>query len=299
MSKLAFVFPGQGSQTVGMEADLAETALGKEKLKQAENILGWSVSQLCQQDEEKLSRTLYTQPCLYVIESILIDLLIEEAGQLPQYVAGHSLGEYSALYAARVFSFEAGLRLVQQRAKLMDTAGGGKMVALMKFDRAQLESALDKNEDVVLANDNSPQQVVISGTPEAVDRLLSEVKVRRATPLHVSGAFHSPLMTQVAQEFKPVLEEVSFGEAIIPVLSNVNPQPTTDATELKNRLMEQMTGAVRWRETILQLAAEGVSQLIEVGPGNVLTGLCKRTCSDIELQNISRAAECNLTLSIA
>ncbi len=291
MNKLAFVFPGQGSQTVGMEADLAETTLGQEKIKQADEILGWSVSEVCQQDEEKLSRTLYTQPCLYVIESILVDLLIEEAGKLPQYVAGHSLGEYSALYAARVFSFEAGLRLVQERAKLMDTAGSGKMVALMKFDRAELETALDKTDGVVLANDNSPQQVVISGTPEAVDGLLSEVKAKRATLLNVSGAFHSPLMAQVAEDFKSVLEEVSFGKAMIPVLSNVDPTPTIDPTQLKNHLSQQMIGSVRWRETLLKMSEEGVSKLVEVGPGKVLTGLCKRTCPDIELQNISRAAE--------
>jgi len=294
MSKLAFVFPGQGSQTVGMEADLAETSLGKEKFEKAEEILGWSVLDTCRQDEANLSRTLYTQPCLYVVESILIDLLIDEVGYLPQYVAGHSLGEYSALYAARVFSFEAGLRLVQQRAKLMDTAAGGKMVALMKIDRAQLEAALDKNNDAVLANDNSPQQVVISGTPEAVDAVLEEVKAKRAIPLNVSGAFHSPLMDSVAQDYKKLLDEVSFGEAIIPVLPNVNPVPTVEATVLKTHLMEQMTGRVRWRETLLKLAEENVSQLVEVGPGNVLTGLCKRTCPDLVLQNISRAAECNL-----
>lgn len=297
MSKLAFVFPGQGSQTVGMEADLAETSLGKDRFEKAEEILGWSVLDTCRQDEANLSRTLYTQPCLYVVESILIDLLIDEVGYLPQYVAGHSLGEYSALYAARVFSFEAGLRLVQQRAKLMDTAAGGKMVALMKIDRAQLEAALDKNSDAVLANDNSPQQVVISGTPEAVDAVLEEVKAKRAIPLNVSGAFHSPLMDSVAQDYKQLLDEVSFGEAIIPVLPNVNPVPTVEATVLKTHLMEQMTGRVRWRETLLKLAEENVSQLVEVGPGNVLTGLCKRTCPDLVLQNISRAAECNLMRS--
>lgn len=294
MSKLAFVFPGQGSQTVGMEADLAETTLGKEKFEKAEAILGWSVLDTCRQEEANLSRTLYTQPCLYVVESILIDLLIDQVGYLPQYVAGHSLGEYSALYAARVFSFEAGLRLVQQRAKLMDTAAGGKMVALMKVDRAQLESALEKNPAVVLANDNSPQQVVISGTPEAVDATLAEVKAKRAVPLNVSGAFHSPLMEGVAQDYKQLLDEVSFGDAIIPVLSNVNPTPTVEAKELKSRLMQQMTGTVRWRETLLNLAEADVSQLIEVGPGNVLTGLCKRTCPDLELRNITRAAECQL-----
>lgn len=292
MSKLAFVFPGQGSQTVGMDTDLGETTLGKERFQQAETILGWSVLEVCHQEEEQLSRTLYTQPCLYVVESILIDLLLEEGRQFPQYVAGHSLGEYSALYAARVFGFEAGLRLVQQRAKLMETAAGGKMVALMKFDRAQLDEALAQDSDVVLANDNSPQQVVISGTPEAVDAVLAEVKTKRAIPLNVSGAFHSPLMAGVAQDFKQLLDEVNFGDAIVPVLSNVDPTPTTDATTLKSRLMEQMTGTVRWREILLKLASEGVSELKEIGPGNVLTGLCKRTCPEIALHNISRAVEC-------
>ncbi|QDZ38893.1 ACP S-malonyltransferase [Euhalothece natronophila Z-M001] len=294
MSKLAFVFPGQGSQAVGMETDLAESAIGQERFKQAEEILGWSVLDTCRQDEENLSRTLYTQPCLYVVESILTDILIDEGGYLPQYVAGHSLGEYSALYAARVFGFDAGLRLVQQRAKLMDQAGGGKMVALMKFDRAQLEETLAKTSDVVLANDNSSQQVVISGTPEAVDSVLSEVKAKRAVPLKVSGAFHSPLMEEVAQDFQKILDEVPFGEALIPVLSNVDPIPSTDPTELKSRLMQQMTGTVRWQETLIQLAEEGVSELVEVGPGNVLTGLCKRTCPSLELKNIDRAENCQI-----
>ena len=294
MSKLAFVFPGQGSQTVGMETDLAASAIGEEKFKQAADILGWSVLDTCRQAEATLSRTLYTQPCLYVVESILIDILIDEGGYLPQYVAGHSLGEYSALYAARVFSFEAGLRLVQQRAKLMDTAAGGKMVALMKFDRAQLEETLAKTSDVVLANDNSAQQVVISGTPEAVDAVVSEVNAKRAVPLKVSGAFHSPLMEEVAQDFQQLLAEVSFGDALIPVLSNVDPIPRTDATALKSRLMKQMTGTVRWQETLIQLAEEGVSELAEVGPGNVLTGLCKRTCPSMELKNIDRAENCQI-----
>lgn len=294
MSKLAFVFPGQGSQAVGMETDLAESAIGQERFKQAEEILGWSVLETCRQDEDNLSRTLYTQPCLYVVESILTDILIDEGGYLPQYVAGHSLGEYSALYAARVFGFDAGLRLVQQRAKLMDQAGGGKMVALMKFDRAQLEETLAKTSDVVLANDNSSQQVVISGTPEAVDSVLSEVKAKRAVPLKVSGAFHSPLMEEVAQDFQKILDEVPFGEALIPVLSNVDPIPSTDPTELKSRLMQQMTGTVRWQETLIQLAEEGVSELVEVGPGNVLTGLCKRTCPSLELKNIDRAENCQI-----
>lgn len=285
MTKTAWIFPGQGSQVVNMGVDLKETPSGKDKFEQAEQILGWSVLEKCQGDETELSRTLYTQPCLYVIESILTDLL-QEKGQQPDLVAGHSLGEYSALYAAGVFDFESGLRLVKRRAELMDIAAGGKMAALMKFDWEKLETAIAATPDVVLANDNSTEQVVISGTPEAVDTILSQVKAKRTVPLKVSGAFHSPLMANAAREFQAELDEITFNEAQVPVLSNVEPKPATAAVELKQRLIAQMTGNVRWREIMLQLPAAGISLAIEVGPGKVLTGLLKRTCPNILLKNV-------------
>lgn len=285
MTKTAWIFPGQGSQAVGMGVDLQKITAAKIKFDQAEKILGWSVLEICQGEEEQLSRTLYTQPCLYVIETILADLLLEK-GQNPDLVAGHSLGEYVALYAAKVFDFQVGLQLVKHRAELMDAAAGGKMAALMKFDREQLKEAIAATADVVVANDNSSEQVVISGTPEAINAVLSQVKAKRAVPLKVSGAFHSPLMAPAAQQFHEVLESVAFSDAQIPVLSNVNPLPETKGGELKNRLMQQMTGAVRWREIMLQMPQEGVSVAIEVGPGKVLTGLIKRTCPDIELRNV-------------
>ena len=288
MSKIAWVFPGQGSQCVGMEASLQELPAAQEKFALAEEILGWSVLQMCQGDEEKLSRTLYTQPCLYTIESILADLMLE-AGEAPQLVAGHSLGEYVALYAAGVFDFASGLSLVKRRAELMDKASGGKMVAFIGFDREQLEAKVAENADVVIANDNSKAQVVISGVPEAVDGVVSQVKSKRAVPLKVSGAFHSPLMSTAAKEFEEVLGYVAFAEAKIPVLSNVEPTPTVKAEELKERLVKQMTGSVRWREIMLQLPEQGITKTVEVGPGKVLTGLLKRTCRGMELVNFSSA----------
>ena len=178
MKKTAWVFPGQGSQAIGMGVDLQHIPSAKAKFELAEKILGWSVLDLCQGDEETLACTLYTQPCLYVVESILIDLLKEKTGS-PQLVAGHSLGEYVALYAAEVYDFESGLKLVKKRAELMNDAEGGKMAALMKFDREQLNEALNNTDDVVLANDNSVGQVVISGTPEGVEAVLSQVKAKR------------------------------------------------------------------------------------------------------------------------
>lgn len=290
MTKTAWVFPGQGSQAIGMGVDLLEFPDAKKKFEQAEQILGWSVPSLCQSEEDKLSRTLYTQPCLYVVESILADLM-QEKGQKPDLVAGHSLGEYVALYVGGVFDFEAGVRLVKSRAELMDSAAGGMMAALIGFDREQLEQKIQEVGDVVLANDNSAAQVVISGTPEAVEAVLSQVKAKRAVRLNVSGAFHSPLMAKAAAEFQEILESVPFADAKVPVLSNVDPTPTVEAAILKQRLSQQMTGSVRWREISLALPSQGIDRLVEIGPGKVLTGLIKRTCPDLMLENVSSAAD--------
>ncbi len=290
MTKTAWVFPGQGSQAIGMGVDLLELPFAKVKFEQARQVLGWDVLEICQSQDDKVSRTLYTQPCLYVVESILADLLIER-GNIPSLVAGHSLGEYVALYVARVFDFDAGLRLVKRRAELMDNAHGGMMTALIGFDREQLEEKIQQIPDVVLANDNSPAQVVISGTPEAVQNLLAQIKVKRAKPLKVSGAFHSPLMAEAAAEFQDVLQSVPFANALFPVLSNVEPMPTIEAAVLKNRLQRQMTSSVRWREISMQLPLEGIERVVEIGPGKVLTGLIKRMCPDLVLENISSRAE--------
>jgi [acyl-carrier-protein] S-malonyltransferase len=289
MTKTAWVFPGQGSQTLGMGIDLLDLPHSKEKFILAEKILGWSVIDICQNHEEKLSKTLYTQPCLYVIESIIADLIKEK--QKPDLVAGHSLGEYIALYAAGVFEWSAGLRLVKRRAELMDGAAGGMMAAFIGFDSDQLKQALAETADVVLANDNSSAQVVISGTPEAVQAVMSKVKAKRAIPLNVSGAFHSPLMADAAAEFAGILESVQFQDASVPVLSNVEPTPSVDAGVLKQHLIKQMTGSVRWREISEALPKNGVERVIEIGPGNVLTGLIKRTCPGLALENVRNAAE--------
>jgi len=290
MTKTAWVFPGQGSQAIGMGLDLLELPNAKTKFEQAEQILGWSVPEICKSEEDKLSRTFYTQPCLYVVESILADL-IKEKGNQPDLVAGHSLGEYVALYAASVFDFESGLKLVKRRSELMDSAAGGMMAALMGFKREELEQKIAQNPDVVLANDNSSSQVVISGTPEGVEAILSQVKAKRAVRLNVSGAFHSPLMANAATEFKEVLDSVSFSDAAVPVLSNVAPVPSVDGSVLKQRLTQQMTGAVRWREIQAELPKQGIEQVIEIGPGKVLTGLIKRACPDLTLVNIASAAD--------
>jgi [acyl-carrier-protein] S-malonyltransferase len=278
--KTAWVFPGQGSQVLGMGVDLLALDRAKTTFDRAAEILGWSVVDICQNDEVKLANTRYTQPCLYVIECILVDAL-KQRGAFPDAVAGHSLGEYVALYAAEVFDFETGLELVKHRAELMDLASEGGMTALIGFDRDQLAAAIADTEDVVIANDNSTAQVVISGTAAGIAAVVGKIKVKRAIPLNVSGAFHSPMMAAAAAEFGKFLAPVEFQDAKMPVLSNVAPIPTTNASKLKAQLDSQITGAVRWREISLQLPALGVEQAIEVGPGKVLGGLIKRTCDGI------------------
>ena len=290
MTKTAWVFPGQGSQAIGMGADLLNLPTAKAKFELAKEILGWSVPEVCQKEEAKLSRTLYTQPCLFVVESILADLMREKSDR-PAVVAGHSLGEYVALYAAGVFDFETGLRLVKRRAELMETASGGQMVALIGFDRQELELQIQYSRDVVLANDNSEAQVVISGTPTAVEDLLAKIKVKRAVKLNVSGAFHSPLMAGVAADFQLALKSARFSDAKMLVLSNSEPTATTSAATLKQRLNYQMTKGVRWREISLQLPQQGIDRVVEIGPGKVLTGLIKRTCPNLALVNVSSLAD--------
>jgi [acyl-carrier-protein] S-malonyltransferase len=273
-----------------MGIDLLDLPAGKARFEQAEQILGWSVVETCQNEDDKVSQTRYTQPCMYVVETVLADLLNAQ-GHRPDYVAGHSLGEYAALYTAGVFDFESGLRLIQRRAELMDTASEGMMAALLGCDRAQLDAVLAQTPDAVLANDNNSGQVVISGTPDAVELVLGQVKAKRAIRLNVSGAFHSPLMADAAARFNTVLDQVEFQTAQVPVLSNVDPTPSTDAVALKDRLSRQMTGSVRWREISLKFPQQGVSRVIEVGPGKVLTGIIKRSCPELGLENISSVAD--------
>jgi [acyl-carrier-protein] S-malonyltransferase len=287
--KTAWVFPGQGSQILGMGVDLLAIDAAKATFDRAAEILGWSVVEICQ-DEEKLANTQYTQPCLYVIECILVDQL-KQKGLMPNAVAGHSLGELVALYTAGVFDFETGLQLVKRRAELMAMASEGSMTALLGFDRAQLDAAITNTEGVVLANDNSAAQAVISGTTAGIVAVIAKIKLKRAIPLKVSGAFHSPMMAAAATEFEKLLAPVTFHDAKIPVLSNVSPVPATNGSELKERLNQQITGSVRWREISLQLAELGIEQSIEVGPGKVLGGLIKRTCEGMTVAQLGTRLE--------
>ena len=294
---IAWVFPGQGSQKVGMAAAVLELPGASERFAAASELLDRDLLAICAGNAEgelsDLNDTRNTQPALFVIESLLVDALRAQ-GRSADLVAGHSLGELVALYAAGVFDVSTGLRLMKTRSELMAGAGGGAMTAVMGFDRGELEQLVAANEGVVIANDNSSAQVVLSGTPEAVAAVSGQLTCKRAIPLAVSGAFHSPFMAQAAAAFATELEAIPFADAAIPVLSNTDPSPETSGAALKARLRNQMTTGVRWRETMERLSGDGIATAVEIGPGAVLSGLIKRSCEGISTAQIACAADLGL-----
>lgn len=294
---IAWVFPGQGSQKRGMAAGVLDLPGARARFDQASTLLGRDLLAICEgaepptgQEPADLNDTRNTQPALFVVESLLVDGL-QAAGRRPSLVAGHSLGELVALYAAGVFDVATGLELVKRRSELMAAAGGGAMTAVMGFDREELRRLVEEREDVVIANDNSEAQVVLSGLPEGVAAVTERLRCKRAVPLAVSGAFHSPYMAAAAAAFAAHLEEVAFAEATVPVLSNTDPTPATTAAVLRRRLLDQMTTGVRWRETMQQLQAAGISAAVEIGPGTVLSGLIRRACPGLTTAQIATAAD--------
>jgi [acyl-carrier-protein] S-malonyltransferase len=295
---VAWVFPGQGSQKGGMAEEVLSLPGARQRFALASERLGRDLLAICSADAVgdglmNLNDTRNTQPALFVVESLLVDALHAQ-GRQPALVAGHSLGELVALYAAGVFDAETGLALMQRRGELMATAGGGAMTAVIGFDARQLEDLVAATEGVVIANDNSAVQVVLSGTPEAVEAVTGALRCKRAIPLAVSGAFHSPFMEEPAALFAKELESVPFAEASVPVLSNTDPTPERAGDRLKARLIQQMTSGVRWRETMARLPMEGIRAAVEIGPGNVLSGLIKRGCPHLETAQVSTAADVGL-----
>ena len=293
---IAWVFPGQGSQKLGMADPVLSLSGASQRFAMASELLGRDLLAICQGNSgggsgpDDLNDTRNTQPALFVVESLLVDNLIEQ-GRDAALVAGHSLGELVALYAAGVFDLETGLKLMQTRSELMAAAGGGAMTAVIGFDRSQLEALVNDTEGVSIANDNSDAQVVISGQPDAVQSVSTNLKCKRAIPLAVSGAFHSPFMAEAAEAFATTLDGVSFRDARIPVLSNSDPSGCTDAALLKQRLKQQMTTGVRWRETMASMAEHGIDTLVEIGPGNVLSGLAKRSMNGVTTAQIASSGD--------
>ena len=293
----AWVFPGQGSQKLGMGKDVIELNDAKRRFDLASDIFNKDLYQICalqtdnQSEEKNLNNTKNTQICLFLVESILLDSL-KSKGYKPDYLAGHSLGEITALYAAEVLSFEDCISLIKIRSELMSLAVEGSMAALIGFDIHELRKAVDSLEDVVIANDNSSSQVVLSGKKEELENLSKVISCKRFIFLNVSGAFHSHFMKEPSQKFSKYLDNLNFREPILPVISNSNPTLCSDPNELKIRLKDQMCNGVRWRETMDLIEVQGKDiHLVEIGPSNVLGGLAKRHLKNIMISQVSSAKE--------
>ncbi len=295
MKKTAFIYPGQGSQSLGMGISVLEAFEETEKIfKKATELAGYDMLSLCREGPlEKLSRTRYTQPALYTVEAAITDVL-KTRGIKPSIVAGHSLGEFCAWYTAGAYSFEDGFMIVSERGRLMDSAdpdGNGSMSAVIGLDYDVVSEVCDSVDGtVVVANRNSPLQIVISGEKHAIAKaseILNERGAKRVIPLQVSGAFHSPMMESVKEGFASVIEDITVSDAQIPVYSNVSALPVTEADEIKNAMIHQLTSPVRWTETIYNMIDDGVEKAYEVGPGNVLAGLVKRTDDRLGVKSVS------------
>lgn len=290
-----FLFPGQGTQKVGMGADLRDAfASAKKRFEQVNEILGRDLTSIIfDGSDEELRKTGNTQPALFAVEAVICDVL-KENGVTPSYCLGHSLGEYSALYAAGAYSFEDGLRIVARRGELMSGVTGGTMAAVIGLDRATIAKAIaDISSGVVVpANENSPEQTVISGDIAAVNdacEKLRAVGAKRVVPLSVSGAFHSPLMQPAADAFQEFLEPFVFADTKCPVVPNVTAKPETRGPVLKEQLVRQLLSRVRWVDSMATVVREGEVSCLEVGPGAVLKGLARKCAPGISVVSCESA----------
>jgi [acyl-carrier-protein] S-malonyltransferase len=287
----AYVFPGQGAQFVGMGKDLYEQgSQARDMFEQANDILEFRITDLMFNGEEKdLKQTRVTQPAIF-LHSVILASTLEQFS--PDMVAGHSLGEFSALVANKALSFEDGLRLVSKRAMAMQKAcelQDSTMAAIIGMEDKQVEEVCEGiHEVVVAANYNSPGQIVISGSVAGIDRAvetLSSMGARRALKLAVGGAFHSPFMEPARVELEAAIQAAPFAEPICPVYQNVNALPSSDPETIKANLVSQLTSPVRWTQTVQQMIADGATSFTEVGPGKVLQGLIKKVDRHMETQS--------------
>ena len=292
--KIAFIFPGQGSQSVGMGKDIYENYEDAKYIYDtADKTLGKSITKLCfEGPEEDLKQTVNTQPCIVTTSIALMEALRSELNIVPDYTAGHSLGEYCAMFTAGVMSLETTLKLIQRRADLMGQTKGGSMAAVLNASEEVLKAGLEEGSKigyVDVANYNSPAQVVITGDENAVkaagDYILAN-GARRVVPLPVSGAFHSKFMQEAGAIFGEYIEDADLNDSSIPVITNVDAELTTSAEDFRAKMPKQIYSSVYWTQTIQKMVEEGVDTFIEIGPGKVLAGLNKKIVSDANVYNV-------------
>lgn len=306
MGKVAFVFPGQGSQSVGMGLDLFNNSTkAKEVFENADKSLGRNISQICfEGPEEDLKLTINTQPAILVTSIAALEALREKCDVEPAYYAGHSLGEYGALYASGAIDFDAAMKLIDKRAYEMNIAAEstkGAMTAVIGMSKDDILAVIDKIDGVSVANYNSQAQIVITGEADAVATANEELKAagaKRVIPLPVSGGFHSMLMKGASENFAETVAEVTVSDVKIPVITNVDAQPTTKADEFKTKMVEQVYSSVYWTQTVEKMFADGVDTIVEVGPGKVLAGLVKKINPAINVLNIYDTESLNAAIEV-
>lgn len=294
MSRIAFIFPGQGAQVCGMGQDFYEqTETGKEIFDKASGILGFSMPELCFEKNDRLDITEYTQAAM-VTAGIAMMRVLEEKGIKPDVAAGLSLGEYCALAAAGVMSDEDAIRTVRQRGILMQEAvpvGEGAMAAILALDAAAIEAVTGAMEGVWIANYNCPGQIVISGKKAAVEEACEKLKAagaKRALLLNVSGPFHSGMLTVAGEKLAQVLADVEIHTPRIPYVANVNAQFVTTAEPVKDLLTRQVSSSVRWQQSVEAMINDGVDTFIEIGPGRTLAGFMKKISKEVKTMNVEK-----------
>ena len=305
MSKIAFIFPGQGAQYVGMGKDFYEqTETGRKVFDEATEILGFSVPELCFETNDRLNITEYTQAAMVTTSIAMMKVLMEETGIRPDVAAGLSLGEYCALYAAGVMSEADAIATVRQRGILMQQAvpvGIGSMAAVLGMDAVAIEQVIADIQDVQIANYNCPGQIVISGKKEAVETAAEKLKAagaKRVLPLNVSGPFHSQMLTEAGEKLGQVLQGVEVHKPVIPYVANVTAQYVTEAEDVKPLLMKQVSSSVRWQQSVETMIADGVDTFIEIGPGKTLSGFMKKINRDVKVLNIEKLEDIEKAKSI-
>ena len=304
MSKIAFIFPGQGAQICGMGQDFYEQAeTAKEIFDKASEILGFSMPELCFEKNDRLDITEYTQPAMVTASIAMMKVFMERTGITPSVAAGLSLGEYPAMAAAGVMSAEDAIRTVRQRGILMQEAvpvGEGAMAAILALDAAAIEAVTGAMEGVWIANYNCPGQIVISGEKAAVEDACEKLKAagaKRAVMLNVSGPFHSGMLADAGERLGEVLSQVELHEPQIPYVANVTAQYVKSAAEVKELLTRQVSSSVRWQQSVEAMIADGVDTFIEIGPGKTLAGFMRKISRDVKtlnvekLEDISKVAE--------